>query len=147
MKRKLIFLIPVLLCSFFTSALAADVKVKMSIHDALANSKVQEVVNTDISLYWGDQKHPAVEKEFGEFKTSQRTNAFRKSRDGACQWALAAALKVMQQRASREGGNAIINLQSNIKSNVFSSDSEFECLVGSMMVNVAVKGIVVKLAK
>ncbi len=147
MKRKLLFLVPVFFCCFVTSSLAVDKTLKLSIQEALDDSKVQEVLNQDIAMYWGEQKSPAVEKEYGEYKTSQRSNAFRKSKEDACRWALASALKIMQQRVSKEGGNALINLQSNIKNSPFSSDTEFECLAGSMMVNVAVKGTVVKLAK
>lgn len=147
MKKRLIFFTLIFFSCSITSAMAADTMVNVSIQDALGDSKVKEVLDSEVAMYWGDQQHPAVEKEFGEFKTSQRSNAFRKPREGACHWALASSLKVLQQRARREGGDAIINIQSNIQNKTFSSETEFECLAGSMMVNVAVKGTVVKLAK
>lgn len=100
-----------------------------------------------VALYWGDQPHKKIVKNYGEFKTSKRTNAFMKTTKNACQWALASAIKVLQNRALREGGNAVINIKSNIKNNEISICSDFSCLAGSAMVNVALKGTVVKLVE
>ena len=148
MKTGLLF------CTLFLTTLfsmatvqAADVTVSLSIQDALANAKVKNALLKDVALYWGDQEHPKVVQTFGEFKTSKRTSTFGKGREFACQWALASAIKVLQDRALKEGGNAVINIKSNIQNNEKSSSSQFECLAGSMMVNVALKGTVVKLAQ
>ena len=146
MKTKIIIFAVIM--SFITSAaLAVDTLVQMNIKNALENSKVQGAIYNDIALYWGSQKHPKVIKDFGEFKTSKRTNQLGKSRESACQWALAASIKVLQERARKEGGNAVISIKSNIKFNEVSSDVSYECLCGTMMVNVVLKGTVVKLAK
>ncbi len=131
---------------FSTLAQAEDVKVRFSIADALTNPKVEEKLG-NVELYWGEQSHPAVIKNFGEFTTSNRTNAFMKGREDSCQWALASGIIRLQQRARQEGGNAVINILSNIKHATMSSTTEYECLAGSMMVNVALKGTVVKLAR
>ncbi|WP_419175756.1 excinuclease ABC subunit A [Desulfosediminicola sp.] len=126
-----------------TCALAGDVKKKFSIESARSSSSVQEVLNGDVLFYWAGQKHPQVQHSYGEFKTSKRTNGLGKAKDGACAHALASALKVFEKRAIQEGGNAVIDLQSNIKNQAESSATEYSCLVGSMMVNVALKGKVV----
>ncbi|WP_163335666.1 excinuclease ABC subunit A [Desulfopila sp. IMCC35008] len=128
-------------------ASAADVKKKFTLESAKANSDVQDVLNGDITIYWGTQAHPQVEKELGVYKTSKRTNGFMKAEEEACSHALASALIVFQERARKEGGNAVIGLQSNIKNQAESSETEYSCLIGSMMVNVALKGKVVKLKK
>ncbi len=125
---------------------AADQKLRFSIKDAMENAKVKDVL-LDIPVYWGNQKHPKVLKNFGTFKTSKRTNAFLKSKESACQWALASALLVLQERVEKEGGNAIIALKSNIKNREFNSSEQYECLAGAVMVNVALKGTVVKIKK
>lgn len=137
-------IIAITLC-LTTLAQAEDVKVRFSIQDAMVNPKIQAKLG-DVKLYWGNQKHPKVVKNFGEFKTSNRTNAFMKGREEACQWALASGLIRLQERALKEGGNAVIDIRSNIKNREMSSATEYECLAGSMMVNVALKGTVVKLA-
>ncbi|WP_321491741.1 hypothetical protein [uncultured Desulfobacter sp.] len=146
MKIKF-FIIAVVLSLFTAVAFAEDELTTMAIQDAMDNPKVQSSLYEDIALYWGSQGHPDVIKNFGEFKTSKRANKLGKSRESACQWALASAVKALQQRARKEGGNAVINIRSNVLDNEVSSETSYECLCGGMMVNVAVKGDVVKLAK
>jgi len=127
-------------------ARAADTLATFSIQDALNTPKIKAKLK-NIKLYWGGQSHPKVSKDFGEFKTSQRSNAFGKSRESACQWALLSSILRLQDRALKEGGNAVVNIRSNIQNEEFSSETEFKCLAGTMMVNVALKGEVVKLAE
>jgi uncharacterized protein YbjQ (UPF0145 family) len=146
MKRMILLTMAIFFISA-VSASAADVKKKLTLESAKASSDVQDVLNGDISMYWGGQAHPKVAKEIGIYKTSKRTNAFMKAEEEACARALASALLVFQERARKEGGNAVINLESNIKNQVESSETEYSCLVGSMMVNVALKGKVVQLQK
>lgn len=129
------------------SAMAADVKKKFTIESARSSAAVQQVLDGDIAMYWGNQPHPAIAKSIGVYKTSKRTNGFMKAEEGACAHALASALIVFQERARKEGGNAVVGLVSNIKDMEESSETEYSCLVGGMMVNVALKGTVVKLAR
>lgn len=131
---------------FSTSSWGADVNVKFSIQESMEVEKVKALFSDNVKFYWGDTAHPAVVKKFGTFKTSKRTNAFAKARSNACGWAMASALVALRDRAEREGGNAVINIKSNIKDIEESSETEFSCLAGKVMVNVALKGTVVSLA-
>lgn len=130
-----------------SSGHCADVKVTFPVDEAMAVEKVKALFTDSISFYWGNTPHPAVEKTFGTFKTSKRTNAFAKARSNACGWAMASALVSLRDRAEREGANAVINIVSNIKDVEESSDTDFTCLAGKIMVNVALKGEVVTVAK
>ena len=130
-----------------TTAPAADVKRNFAIQDALALEQVKNQLGGEIEFYWGDQAHPPVVKTFGTFKTSKRTNGFGKDTSQACAWALASSLVALKERAEREGGNAVVNIVSNIKDHEESSTTEYSCLAGSMMVNSALKGTVVTLQK
>ena len=145
--KKLVLCCVLLLIVPAVPAFSADVMEKFDIATAMEYKDVKELFSGDVAFYWGDQAHPAVEKTYGNFKASKRTNALGKSRGDACAWAMASALDALQKRAQREGGNAVINIVSNIKNNPESSQTEFSCLAGTMMVNVALKGDVVKLAK
>lgn len=147
MAKKIVLICIVVLSLCASSAFAADVKQHFSIQDAKNYSSVKDVYAGDIGLYWGDQKHSKVLSNKGTFKTSKRTNGFMKENQEACAHALASALIVFQDRARKEGGNAVINLTSNIKNVEESSETEYSCLVGSIMVNVALKGTVVSLKK
>jgi uncharacterized protein YbjQ (UPF0145 family) len=147
MKIRIFTMTVFILFSMATIAVAKDALVHFPIDNAFISLKFKNAIDPNIQLFWGDQDHPKVTTTFGEYKTSQRTNGFGKAREDACQWALASSLKELQERALKEGGNAIINIKSNIKNMETSSTTEYDCLAGSMMVNVALKGTVVRLAE
>lgn len=137
-----------LVFSFFVApAYAADVLEQYRVADAMNLPKVSEKFSDDVEFYWGDQPYPAVTQTYGTFKTSKRTSSFGKSRGHACAWAMASALTALRDRANKEGGNAVINIVSNIKDREESSAENYTCLAGSVVVNVALKGTVVTLAK
>lgn len=144
--KKMIFVITFLtLLLHGSSIIAADVKKKFSIKEAMISSVVQDSLSGDVAMYWGDQPHPSVTKTIGTYKTSKRTNGFGKEKVDACGRALASVLIVFQDRAEKEGGNAVIDIKSNLKNHMESSSTEYSCLVGGIMVNVALKGTVVTL--
>lgn len=128
-------------------AYSRDTKHMFSIQDAMQSADFKEKLDPNIRFFFGNQKHPRANQKFGNFTTSKKTNAFNKSDLEACQWALLSGLISLQERALREGGNAVVNIESNYKHNVFSSTSEYECHAGAIMAGVALKGDVVKLAR
>ena len=147
MLKKIVSVTIISIFLFAASAFSADVKQTFTIEDAKTYEPVQEVLNGDISFYWGSQTHPKVIQKYGNFKANKRANALGKAKSSACYHALASALVTLQNRAHREGANAVINITSNIKNKKESSKTQFSCLVGGMMVNVVLKGDVVKLKK
>lgn len=72
--------------------------------------------------------------------TSKKTNAFGKSDEKACNWVLQSALIHLQEAAKRQGANAVVNLVSNYKHQVYSSRDKYECHAGAIMAGVALKG-------
>ncbi len=147
MKKIIVFgvILAVILCGSFTNA--ADVKKKFSIQESMELSTVRDVLSGEVAMYWGDQPYPKIEKKYGTFKTSKRTNGFMKENEDSCTRALASALAVLQERAVKEGGNAVIEIKSNLHNNEELSATEYSCLVGKMMVNVALKGTIATIKK
>lgn len=129
------------------SALARNDISTLAISDALNQPAAKEKVDTSIKLYFGNQNHPKVAKDLGEFKTNKKTNGFNKSDQEACNWTFLSAIIELQERAKKEGGNAVINIKSNYKNVEHSSETEFTCGSGALMSGVALKGTVVKLAE
>ena len=99
----------------------------------------------DVPFYMAGQKHPKVLKTIGEWPTNQRTNAFNKSDEDACNLVFLSAIIALQKRAQAEGGNAVIDIKSTTKHNDLSSPTDFRCVAGAMIANVALTGKVVKL--
>jgi len=145
--KKLLLCIPLFFVFFTSSAFGADKLMQFPIDHAMQNVEVANAIYKNVALYWGQQKSPAIVQKFGTYRTSKRTNAFAKASQGACEWALASAIKALQEQAMQSGADAVINIRSNIKNNPYSSASHFQCLVGTIMANSALIGDVVKLAK
>jgi len=147
MKVKIVLSGLILLFFGMNSAYAADSLVKYPIKDSMELEKVKNLFDDEISFYWGNAPHGNVTKKFGSFKTSKRTNGFAKAQSQACAWAMASSLVALRDRAKREGGNAVINIVSNIKNKEESSETAYTCLAGRVLVNVALKGDVVTISK
>ncbi len=126
---------------------ARDDQRMQPLQDALTSDAAKDKLDPSIKLYFGNQKHPKVVKEFGEWKTNKKTNAFNKSDKEACEWVFLSAVLELQERAQKEGANAIIGIKSNYKGNERSSETEYMCGSGALMSGVALKGTVVKLAE
>jgi hypothetical protein len=147
MKQLATFLLTIALMLGFSAVEARDDIQNFSIEDALARGEKEGVLDSSIQLYFGDQEHPAVDENHGEYTSNKKTNAFGKSDLKACQWAFLSAMISLQERAVREGGNAVINIRSYYKKNDLVSATEFVCGAGAAVAGVTMIGEVVKLAE
>jgi uncharacterized protein YbjQ (UPF0145 family) len=102
-------------------------------------------IDPDIKVYFGKQRTPPVEKKMGEFSSSRKTNATNKTDQEACEISFVSAIVSLQQRARREGGDALVGVHSIYKNEVRESDSEYMCGAGTFAAGVALRGTVVKL--
>jgi len=143
--KKLAILTLFSLAVFSTNSFARDDIGSYSIETALNSEVAKAKLGTDIKFYFGEQKHPKVLSDFGEFKTNKKTNAFNKTDQEACDWVFLSAMIALKDRAVKEGGNAVIDIKSNYKSNLTSSEKTFQCGAGTMVAGVALTGKVVKL--
>jgi uncharacterized protein YbjQ (UPF0145 family) len=144
MKKNIILLLTALLL-LPTVMQARDTIGDYSIKETLNLGKVKSKLGSGVKFYFGDQEHPKVLKDFGEFRTSKKTSSFMKSDAEACQWVFASALIALRDRAIKEGGNAVINIKSNYGGNLTSSSETFQCGAGAIMAGVALVGTVVKI--
>ena len=147
MNKKLISLLALSLMALTNVADARDDRLKFPIADAKATDAAKEKLDGSIKFYWGKQKHPGVEKKLGEFTANKKTNFFGKSDKDGCEWAWLSAMISLQERAHKEGGDAVIGIKSVYKRDEVSSETEYECGAGSIMGGVALRGEVVKLGK
>jgi len=122
--------------------------------DTVANFPIDEAlksepgkVTDDVGLYFAGQHHTSVAKSYGEFATNKKTNAFGKSDEKACQHVFLSAVIELQERARKEGGNAVINIKSNYRNEERASATEYTCGAGAVIAGVALKGDVVTLKK
>jgi hypothetical protein len=136
----------VVACADSLPAAARDEQEPFLIGQALSSTAAQAKLDPKIALFFGKQKHPKVIKDFGEWQTNKKTNAFLKSDQQACEWVFLSALIALQERAKKEGATAIINISSNYKNIETSSETEYVCGAGSLLAGVALKGRAVNFA-
>ena len=141
MIRPLIVLAALVLA---VPASARDDRNLYQLDDALKSPNAQAKLDSGVPLYFAGQKHPGVAKTMGEFRTNKKTNAVNKSDKEACEWVFLAAMLELQERARKEGGNAVIDIVSNYKNIETRSATQYMCGNGAIMAGVAFKGTVVK---
>jgi hypothetical protein len=122
------------------NSIARDEPQMFPIADALDTPAAKEKLDLKIKLYFGDQKHPAVIEDLGEWRTNKTDKA-------ACEWTFLSALLELQERVRKEGGDAIVEIQSNYKNIEYSSETEYMCGSSAMVAGVTLKSRVVKLAR
>ncbi|TDN68902.1 excinuclease ABC subunit A [Paraburkholderia sp. BL10I2N1] len=144
MKRQL------MLATLFATLATSHAFARDTVHDYPVDEALQSEpgkVSDDIPLYFAGQRHPAVVKSQGEFATNKKTNAFGKSDEVACKHVFLSAVIELQERARKEGGNAVINIKSNYRNELRESATQYTCGAGAVIAGVALIGDVVTLKK
>jgi uncharacterized protein YbjQ (UPF0145 family) len=118
---------------------ASDNKVMLPIAGAMADNNAQGRLGDSVKFYFGNQPTPKILQKLGGDTTSQKTNAFAKSNEKACNWVFLSDMLALEKRAKELGANAVYNIVSNYDNIENSSDTEFECHVGGIMAGVAFK--------
>ncbi len=129
--------------------LSADASARTTIH----HFDVADIFNNPeyasrlqgVTFYFGGQSHGEIVKSYGEYRTNKKTNAFNKSDKEACEWVMLSALLSLHSRAMDLGANAVVNVRSNFKNNLFVSDTQYSCGAGGILAGVALIGDVVKI--
>jgi hypothetical protein len=129
---------------FSQIASSRDTQHYFSIQDALQSEAFKQKLDPKIKLFFANKK-VRVKKRLGNFTSNKKTNSFNKSDLQACQWALLSALLSMQNRAVKEGGNAVINISSYYKKQKYTSTTKFECHAGAMITGVALNADVAEI--
>lgn len=123
---------------------ARDTRHQFDIATAIAAGKADGTLDGTVQFHFKGARAPAVAQRLGPANTNKKTNAFGKTDATACQWVFLSALKALQEAAKDRGANAVIDIESNYKSRVFASATEYECGAGGLMAGVALKGVYAK---
>jgi len=145
MKKYLSIMTGCLILSLSQPGLARDDIGDYSVSNVLQTEQAKNKLGGNIKFYFGNQKHGKVKKRFGVYSTNKKTNAFGKSDQQACEHAFLSAMIQLKQKAENLGGNAVINIKSNYRGNLTSSNTTFKCGAGQVIAGVALQGEVVQL--
>ncbi|MEX2366470.1 MAG: excinuclease ATPase subunit [Pseudohongiellaceae bacterium] len=130
-----------------TSLHARDTRHMLLLEDALGTPAAQDKLDGSVRFYFSGQDVPEITQKLMVVETNKKTNAFGKSDVEACEWVFLSAMLALQERALREGANAVVDITSYYKKNEVASATEYECHAGAIMAGVTFKGRIVKLAE
>ena len=143
MRRPTLALAALLTLGVAPTADARDTRQHFDIAQAIAAGKADGTLDGSVKFHFKGGATPAAQR-LGPATTNKKTNAFGKSDETACQWAMLGALKALQEAAKARGANAVIDIESNYKKQVFTSATQYECGAGGVMAGVALKGVYAK---
>lgn len=147
MKRHCGILLGCLLCLFAsTEANARSTFHDLSVKEA-SESKIGKAKLLDVPFYMSGQRHAKTARDFGVFTANKRTNAFNKSDEEACAIAFLSAIISLQNRATKLGANAVVDIKSITKHNDLVSATQYRCAAGNVIANVVLTGRIVKFQK
>ena len=126
---------------------ARNTQYYLKIDQVRQDPRYKGTVPDDVGFYFAGQTHPVTLQSFGDVVANPKGNSFGRPDEDACRWTMMSALKELHDRAIEQGGNAVIDIVSYYRKNVYSSTSNYECHAGGFVAAVALKGVVVKLAK
>ncbi len=128
-------------------AYARNDAVNVTLQSVLDMPEAQGKLDGSIKFYLAGSPTPKVVKKFGEDTSNAKTNAFNKSADVACRWNALSALIKLQDKARREGANAVIEITSYSNKIAFTSPTEIQCSDGAFMAGIALKGVYATVGK
>ncbi|TCR64022.1 hypothetical protein EV560_107108 [Bosea sp. BK604] len=135
-------------CFASASAMARNDRSVQPLDEAMSSPQVA-ALNSDVRVYFGNQRHPRVSQTIGEWSSQRRGSAGRDAAEtrSGCHYAFAEALEQLQKRALKEGGNAVINIYSVHGDVPLKSTSQYLCGIGNVKTAVRLTGTVVTIGR
>lgn len=126
-----------------SDALARNTEHFFAVQDAVDSLTGKEKL-LDVPFYFAGQSRPGKHDVIGWWKANRSTRGVFRSDEKACQIAFISALIALQERARREGGDAIVDIKSMTRGVETSSASKYRCVAGATVVHVGLSGTVVR---
>ena len=121
-------------------AMARNTAVTVTLQSVLEMPEAQGKLDGTIKFYLAGSPTPKVLKKLGEDTSNAKTNAFNKSAEEACRWNALSALIKLQDKAKREGANAVVEITSYSEKVLFTSPTDIQCSDGAFLAGIALKG-------
>ncbi len=97
-----------------------------------------------IPFYMKGQESPVAVKVLSTWTQERATSGVMRTDKKTCDIAFLSALIALQESATTEGGDAIINIVSTTKGKTTESATQYRCIAGTTIAHVALSGEVIK---
>ncbi|RZI86067.1 MAG: excinuclease ATPase subunit [Rubrivivax sp.] len=128
------------------SALARDTELHLPFQDVLDSQAAKEKLDGSVKFYLAGEKTAKVISRKNSVVANKKTNGMGKEDELGCRWAALSALIAFQEQAKKAGANAVVDIVSYYKRDTFKSATEYECHGGALIIGVALKGTLAKVA-
>lgn len=125
---------------------ARDTRVEIALEDVVQMGLANGKLDGSVKFYLAGAATPPIEQRWGEGVSNKKTNAANKSDEEACRWAALSVLIRFQQSAKNQGANAVVDMVSYYKKNVWKDSRRIECHAGALMAGTALKGTYARVA-
>ena len=130
-----------LLCTLPGLSQARDTALYLPFDKVVQQMQAENKLDGSVKFYLaGVKPRGKVKVISANTVTNKKTNAFNKSDEAACEWALQSALLTLQDAARKANANAVTNIASYYKKNERKDASTYECHAGAVIAGVALKG-------
>jgi len=133
------------LATISSLALAKDEMHLYSIQEAMKTQDAKVKLDPGVQLIFANNPYPVLEKKLGTWVTNKKYPLLNKTPKSVCEYTFIDALVELQHRALKEGGNAVVNIESYYKKMIRPSTDKYMCGVGYVAIGVALRGSVVKI--
>ena len=128
-------------------AFARNTAVTVTLESVLDMPEAKAKLDGSVKFYLAGAPTPKVIKKLGEDTSNAKTNAFNKSPEEACRWNALSALIKLQDKAKRDGANAVIDIVSYRDHEDFKSPTDLQCSDGAFLAGIALKGTYANVGK
>jgi hypothetical protein len=144
MDLRLVPIVGVSVLIFAGSAAARNTEHYYEVSKAVESALGKERL-LNVPFYFAGQQHPGTKKTFGVWSANRSTRGVFRTDAEACKVAFLSALIALQQRAEKEGGEAIVEIRSVTRDKKTTSATQYRCVAGATVAHVALEGAVVDL--
>ena len=146
-KAFLGYIFAIFLMASSANVLAKDDLRLLSIKEALSSHEAKSRLDPGVKLYFADQQHPRAEKSLGTWVTNKKFPLLNNKAKAVCESTFIDAVEELQRRALKEGGNAVVGIESYYDKMIRPSVDQYVCSVGYVVVGVALRAAVIKVAE
>jgi hypothetical protein len=126
------------------AAQARNTEVFLSAESAVQSEHAADYL-LDVPYYLRGQPGAPGGKALSTVTTEQSTRGAFRSDAASCRVAFLTALRNLQERAQRAGGDAVVDIVSVTRGKRSESPTDFRCIAGAMIVHVGLEGTIVGL--
>ncbi len=131
------WVIAILLSVFSSLTLAANQLLEYSIKEAMNTEDARLRLGDSVKFYFGEKPANLSGRAIVVSKVRRKT---MRDKENACHWAFLSSLLKLKEEAIERNSHYVVNIASNYKNNVILSKDKYQCALGLVAAEVALKG-------